>query len=69
MRALFAVMLALGAAGCGRPFDVKTAPGFVELDDQPASFAYRSISSEGVVVAVRVVDDQAEVPGTPTGDV
>jgi hypothetical protein len=52
-------LLALALSGCGRPFDVKTAPGFVELEDQPASWSYRSISSEGVVVAVRVLDDQA----------
>lgn len=48
---------ALGTAACGRPFDVKTAPGFVELANQD-SYAYRSTSAEGVVTAVRVVDDE-----------
>jgi hypothetical protein len=47
---------ALALAGCGRPFDVKTAPGFVELDDQEPEYAYRAISPERVVMAVRVVD-------------
>ena len=54
-----AALLALLAlvAGCGRPFDVKTAPGFVPLENQVA-YEYRATSPEGVVVAVRVVDDE-----------
>ncbi len=59
-RALFAALL-LGAvtlvAGCGKPFDVKTAPGFVPLENQ-ASYDYRATTPEGVVVAVRVIDDE-----------
>ncbi len=48
-----------GAAGCGRPFDVKTAPGFVPLENQSASsYDYRATTPEGVVVAVRVVEDE-----------
>ncbi len=47
--------LVLGA--CGRPFDVKTAPGFVALENQ-AQHAYRATTPEGVVVGVRVVDDE-----------
>ncbi len=50
-------VLALGAVACGRPFDVKTAPGFVELVDQE-QYAYRATSPEGVVTAVRVVEDE-----------
>ena len=46
----------LGAAACGRPFDVKTAPGLVELDDQGPRYAYRALAPEGVVVGVKVVD-------------
>jgi hypothetical protein len=46
----------LGTAACGRPFDVKTAPGLVELDDQAPSYDYRAIAPEGVVVGVKVVD-------------
>jgi hypothetical protein len=49
-----AVVPAASACG-GRPFSVKTAPGFVELEDQGPTYAYRAIAPEGVAVAVRVV--------------
>ena len=52
-----ALLLALVVAGCGRPFDVKTAPGFVPLEDQ-ATYAYRATTPEGIVFAVRVVEDE-----------
>jgi hypothetical protein len=42
--------------GCGRPFDVKTAPGFVPLENQ-ASYDYRATTPEGIVVGVRAEDD------------
>ncbi|MBV9946358.1 MAG: serine/threonine protein kinase [Myxococcales bacterium] len=48
--------LLLLSAGCARPFDVRTAPGFVELDAQDPPYAYRALAPEGVVVAVRVID-------------
>jgi len=48
-------LLTASAAGC-RPFDIKTAPGLVELQDQEPAYAYRAISPEGVAVAVKVVD-------------
>jgi len=55
------MLLLLGAAlfvgACGRPFDVKTAPGFVPLENQQA-YDYRATTPEGVVVAVRVVEDE-----------
>lgn len=51
-----AVVVALALVGCGRPFDVKTAPGFVELDNQEPQYSYRAVAPEGVVVGVRVVD-------------
>lgn len=54
---VLAAALSLGAAACGRPFDVKTAPGFVALDNQ-RDFDWRATTPEGVVVAVRVVDDE-----------
>ena len=57
--ALAGALLLLGA--CGRPFDVKTAPGFVPLENQSASttqYEYRATTPEGVVVAVRVVEDE-----------
>jgi hypothetical protein len=50
------VLGALGVSACGRPFDVKTPPGLVELDDQGPSYDYRAIAPEGVVVGVKVVD-------------
>jgi len=49
-------LLSLATAACGRPFDVKTAPGFIELDDQAPSYDYRAMTPEGVVFAVRAVD-------------
>jgi len=58
----FAVRLALVAstllpcAACGRPFDVRTPPGFVELDDQGSDYAYRATTADGVVVGVRAID-------------
>lgn len=56
---LIAVALALPAVACGRPFKVATAPGFVELDGQQNDgFAYRATSPEGVVVSVRVMEDE-----------
>ena len=55
---LSALLLALplSAAACGRPFDIKTAPGLVELDDQGPRYEYRAIAPEGVVMGVKVVD-------------
>lgn len=53
------VLLAVSAAACGRPFDVKTANGFVELENQEGSgYRYRATTPEGVVVGVRVVEDE-----------
>jgi hypothetical protein len=49
--------IALASTACGRPFKVETAPGFVELQNQDPPYAYRSMAPEGVVVAVRVVDN------------
>jgi hypothetical protein len=54
-RALFLAIAPLLLLGCGRPFDVKTAPGFVELENQEPEYAYRSVSPEGVVFGVRVI--------------
>jgi|HubBroStandDraft_6_1064221.scaffolds.fasta_scaffold739484_2 hypothetical protein len=47
--------LAPATMGCGRPFDVKTAPGLVELDDQGPRYDYRAIAPEGVVMGVHAV--------------
>lgn len=53
------VLLALSLVACGRPFKVSTAPGFVPLEDQtPFGYAYRATTPEGVVMAIRVIDDE-----------
>jgi hypothetical protein len=51
------VAFAFAASACGQPFDVKTAPGFVPLENQ-SGYDYRATTPEGVVLAVRVVDDE-----------
>ena len=59
-RAFCTVVLAASAVlgtACGRPFDVKTAPGFIELENQ-ADYAYRATTPEGVVFGVRVIEDE-----------
>ena len=43
--------------GCGKPFKVQTAPGFVELENQETwEYQYRATSPEGVVFAVKTID-------------
>jgi hypothetical protein len=54
---LLTAMLALG--GCGRPFDIRTPQAFVELDDQAPDYDYRATTAEGVVLAVRAIEDEA----------
>jgi hypothetical protein len=56
-RFFFLVSFFFVLVGCGRPFDVKTAPGFVELENQ-TQYDYRATTPEGVVVGVRVVEDE-----------
>jgi hypothetical protein len=56
MKPLLISLLVLAVTACGRPFDVKTAPGLIELQNQEPDYAYRAIAPEGVVVAVRVID-------------
>lgn len=57
LAAMFVVALATATtSACGRPFDVKTAPGLVELDNQEPDYAYRALAPEGVVMGVRVVE-------------
>ena len=50
-------LLTLATAACGKPFDVKTAPGFVALESQ-RDFDWRATTPEGVVVGIRVVEDE-----------
>jgi hypothetical protein len=57
--ALAALAIALGA--CGRPFDIRTAPGFIELADQEdAQYDFRATTPEGVVVGVKAIDLEGE---------
>lgn len=56
-RLLLAAALTFAALGCGKPFDVKPAPGFVALEQQH-QHDWRATTPEGVVMAVRVVDDE-----------
>jgi hypothetical protein len=54
---LILVAALFAATGCGKPFDVQTAPGFVPLENQ-GQYEYRATTPEGVVVAIRVVEDE-----------
>ena len=62
MRVFAAIVIALagGTFGCGRPFKIATAPGFVELENQAetSDYSYRSTTPEGVTVGVRVIPDE-----------
>jgi len=54
-----AALLGVLAVGCGRPFHVKTAPGFIELEAQAAEgYLYRATTPDGVVLGVRVIEDE-----------
>jgi hypothetical protein len=44
------------AFACGRPFDVETPHGFIELTEQGADYAYRATTADGVVIAARAID-------------
>jgi hypothetical protein len=54
--AALAAVLSTLASGCGRPFEVETPAGFVELDNQEPAYDYRATTADGVVVAVRAID-------------
>ena len=58
-RLVLSAFVAVTLLACGRPFKVSTAPGFVPLDDQHGyGYEYRSTTPEGVVVAIRVIEDE-----------
>jgi len=49
--------LVLGLAlttACGRPFEVKTPSGFVELDERFSDYDYRATTADGLVIGIRV---------------
>lgn len=60
MGLLFALVL---VTGCAKPFDVKTAPGFVEVKEPDSAYDFRAVAPDGVAVAVRSVkiDDKTDL--------
>ncbi len=52
------VAFALATSACGRPFDIETPDGFVELEDQKPAFDYRATSVSGVVIAAKAIDSK-----------
>ena len=59
----FLLVLAVASAGCAKSFDVKTAPGFVEVKEDGSAYDYRAVAPDGVAVAVRSVkvDDKTDL--------
>jgi predicted small lipoprotein YifL len=60
---LCALAVATSLAGCGKPFQVYTPPGFIELQDQAPTYAYRATTPEGVVVGIQVIDLEGDNSG------
>ncbi|MFO0679643.1 MAG: serine/threonine protein kinase [Polyangiaceae bacterium] len=52
---LLALLVASGTVACGRPFQVVTPSGFLELEDQEPDYAYRATTPDGVTVGVKVI--------------
>lgn len=48
------------AAGCGRPYEVQTPSGFVDLEDRydDGDDEYRATTADGVVIGVRAFDNE-----------
>jgi hypothetical protein len=64
--ALLLVSLGSLYAGCGRPYDVATPDGFVELTEgdkryDEDAYEYRASTADGVVLAVRAWDNEPKV--------
>jgi hypothetical protein len=60
MKTLALLAVALLVAACGRPFDVETASGFVEVEEEAPVYDYRAVAPDGVAVAVRAVEVDEE---------
>ena len=58
-RRMLIFSLGLGwLVGCGYAFEASTPPGFVELEQQQdVGYAYRATSADGLVIAVRQLDN------------
>ena len=50
----------VGGAGCGRPYDVATPAGFVDLEDRydDGDDEYRATTADGVVIGIRAYDNE-----------
>lgn len=57
---LAAACLGAWLVGCGPSFVSQTPPGFVELDNDYDAYDYRATTAEGVVIAIRELDNDAE---------
>lgn len=51
-----ACVAALCTIGCGPSFQLRTPPGFVELDEDHSAYDYRATTADGLVVAVRQIE-------------
>ena len=60
---LCALAFVTSLAGCGRPFQVYTPPGFIELENQAPTYSYRATTPEGVVVGIQVIDLEGDNSG------
>lgn len=54
---LLSLCVALLVAGCGPSFELATPPDFVELDEDDSSYDYRATTADGLVIAVREIDN------------
>jgi hypothetical protein len=59
-RPIFAVLLAGFAFGCGPSFQASTPDSFVELENDHDLYDYRATTAEGLVMAVREIDNDAK---------
>jgi hypothetical protein len=55
-----ALVLAPLVGGCGAHFDLQTPDDFVELEDEHSGYAMRVTTANGIVIAVREIDNDPE---------
>jgi hypothetical protein len=63
VRTLLPIVALLALAGCGHHFTIDAPDDFVELEperEQRRGYAMRATSADGVVIAVREIDDARE---------
>ena len=62
-RTILLLVTALLLGGCGHSFYAATPKGFVELKDQEdRGYDYRATTADGLVIAVREIDNDPEGP-------